>query len=164
MNELESLFASGRKETNMMLAKFTPAAVAWAEELTALVSANGRPLTGDEQEIARQVGVKDVEAVRILTAAALPPLTDFAESLVFERTVGFHFLHYSAVAIADAIVGTPEAISDKKNLAHQLRHVAQFKGHGGVAWFPSYMRTLFHHRNDSPLERQANQIAEENAQ
>lgn len=138
------------------LPRLLPLACEWAEEQAALIRRTGRPLTAGEGEIAARVGVRLSELVRIWVVEEIPTPTQSALraaceqlNLLGEDTAG--------LTLGYGVFLQKGRSESTRLLAHELRHVAQYEGHGSIA---AYLRVyipelLTFGYEEAPLERDA---------
>ena len=118
-----------------------PAAIAWAEARAKQAAKAGEALTAAEQEIARQVGVRQPERVRVEIVDSLPLPEDptlrtaaLAAGLLGPGMVGLTLGHSIFVC---------RGHKDRRLLSHELRHVHQYEQHGSIAAFlPVYLKQI----------------------
>ena len=135
-----------------MLPTLIPLAVEWAERVSAQALTTGTPLTVDEAEVARRVGVTAPEAVRIAVAEQLP----FPEHPLLREAaiqVGLLGPHMAGLTLGHVVfVRTGQA--SLRLLSHELRHVAQYEAAGSIREFlPGYLAQIVHFGyEDAPYE------------
>ena len=118
-----------------------PDAVAWAEEQANQAAVSGRSLNECEREIARSVGVRDPERIRVVLVDALPlPEKPALRAVALETgllgpdMVGLT-LGYS--------VFIRRGYETMRLLSHEFRHVYQYKQAGSIAAFlPVYLHQI----------------------
>ena len=123
------------------LPRLLPLVVHWVESLETDALATGRPLTVTESALARTVGVRDVNRVRIKLVNQLPQPSHPELRLAADQTgllgpnmVGITFGH--AVFIRDGF-------EVNRVISHELRHVHQYEAAGSVAAFlPLYLQQI----------------------
>jgi hypothetical protein len=127
-------------------------AVGWAEAQSAEALAMGRPLDGAEQRLARAVGVRRAERVRIAEVQALPMPVDpelrhaaLETGLLGPKTVGLT-LGYAVFIL--------RGHASNRLLSHECRHVYQYETTGSIAEFlPAYLHEIVVHGYEmAPLE------------
>lgn len=137
------------------VAKFLPVALAWYQQAERELLPKGRQLTKAEQALARQLGVKRPEKVRVLALETFPLPADktlrteaerygMGSKLEAGRTMGYAIL-----------LKTPYA-DNQQLLAHELVHVQQIERMSSKAFVERYlleMEMLGYAR--SPLELEA---------
>jgi hypothetical protein len=144
-------------------AEFGPilaAAIDWAEPQEAKALAGGRVLSSDESEMAKKVGVREVERVRILTVDSMP----FPESgplLTFLQRVGVQPGGIVAMTAGHGIFLRREMPPGMDVRAHEFRHVAQHECFGSIRAFVFfYLREMLHFPHGTgPLEIDADHAA-----
>jgi hypothetical protein len=101
--------------------------------------AYGRPLADHEIELARQVGVKDLDAVRIFMVTSMPPVPPELKELSKQ--------HLNLADAAGLTVGhTILIIKGNLNaplLKHELRHVHQVEEYpDAFSWLKAYIQQV----------------------
>lgn len=138
-----------------LLPQLIPAAVAWAEREAARIAAEGIALPADLQAVARRVGVRAPQRIRVVRADRMPwpddPLLRRAAmqtGMLGASTIGLT-LGYGIVLARDQ--------ATTRVVAHECRHVAQYESYGSVAAFlAEYLRqVVVHGYHDAPLEADA---------
>lgn len=122
------------------LPAIVPMAIAWAEEHSAEILANGVSLNAAGLGIARHVGVTHPESVRVLVVSALPQPSDpvlqqaaIATGLLGRGMVGLT-LGYGIYVCGTATV---------RLLSHECRHVHQYEQAGSIrAFLPVYLKQI----------------------
>lgn len=135
--------------------KFLPAALSWYSRAEQQLLSKGRPLTQDEQALARSLGVKQPDKVRVLALETFPLPEDQALRTEAER-YGMGSAHEGGRTMGYAILLKAPYASDKTLLAHELVHVQQIERMGQSAFVQRYlleMELLGYAR--SPLELEA---------
>jgi hypothetical protein len=118
-----------------------PSAIAWAEGIANEVAQSGSPLTEDGLALARSVGVKYPERIRIAAVSSLPLPEDpdlraaaLQTGLLATNMVGLT-LGYS-VFICHGYMST-------RLLSHEFRHVYQYELFGSIAkYLPAYLQQI----------------------
>lgn len=108
--------------------------VPWAESLARDALAAGRPLDATQQCVAREVGVRNPAAVRILVVDAIP-LPDTLALQAAARRTGISADRAGAMTLGHAILVLRGEEGDARLLRHELRHVAQYEEAGGIGGF-----------------------------
>ena len=151
---------------DMVLAPLLLCAVQWVRAREATILQAGKPLTGEQLALARVVHVAAPERVRVMAVPAVPlPLPPFlrrtAERLRWLSPIAGMTLGYGIVLRSDCA-------QDRRLLAHELAHVAQYEryarikrdgsyGHGRFSGFlRRYLREcVWPGYPHGPLEREA---------
>ncbi len=118
-----------------------PSAIAWAEARAKKAAEVGDSLTSAEQEIARRVGVRQPELVRIEIVGTLPLPEDptlraaaLDAGLLGPGMVGLTLGHSIFIV---------RGCKDRRLLSHELRHVYQYEQHGSIgAFLPVYLNQI----------------------
>ena len=124
-----------------LLPQLVPEAITWAKAQALHVTRAGKPLTESGLELARQVGVKNPELVRLLYVDELPvPVEQLAlrqmiiEKKLFEGMTGLTLGHSIMIVYGHA---------DARLVSHELRHVHQYEELGGIDGFmPIYLEQI----------------------
>ncbi len=132
-----------------------PAAVAWAESASAAALERGRPLREREMDIARAVGVRSPERVRLAVVQRFP----FPDEPSLRRAAmatGMLGPDTAGLTLGHAVLIAPTEYCDRL-LAHEFRHVFQDEEAGSIAAFlPEYLRQVVAHGYaDAPYEMDA---------
>ena len=123
------------------LPRLLPKAIAWAEAEAAQARAVGAPLDAPRLQLARAVGVRKPELVRIVESDSLPLPTDpelrFAaleSGLLGPGMIGLT-LGYSIFVLSGQ--------SSNRLVSHECRHVHQYEAAGSIARFlPVYLQQI----------------------
>ena len=139
------------------LPELLPKVNAWVQTLIARIEREGTPISEELQALARRLGVRQAEAIRLLEVEHLPPPEDpelcricFASGMLGANmtglTLGYHILVVRGCA-------------HPRFLAHDFRHVYQFEEAGSLENFLSIYasQVLACGHNDAPLEWDARQ-------
>ncbi|MDO9006457.1 MAG: hypothetical protein Q7V20_23690 [Aquabacterium sp.] len=127
-------------------------AIGWAKAQALYVARSGKPLTERGLALARQVGVKNPELVRLLYVDQLPvPVKQLAlrqmilEEKLFEGRAGLTLGHSIMIVHGEG---------DSRLVSHELRHVHQYEALGGIEGFmPRYLAEIDSFGYDeAPLE------------
>lgn len=136
-----------------MIMKLLPKAITWAEQLEQHVLEAGAALSPQEQVLARAVGVRRPELIRIQVVDELPfpedpDLIDVASkyALLGPGTIG--------LTLGYAILLCRGHDTNPRLLSHEFRHVYQYERLGSIQQFlPVYLRQLAEvGYEDAPLE------------
>jgi hypothetical protein len=121
------------------LPRLLPGAIAWAEARAKRAAEVGSPLTADELDMARAVGVTKPEIVRIETVGDRLPMPDdptlqaaaIQAGLLGPGMVGLTLGHSIFIC---------KGCKTHRLVSHELRHVFQYEQHGSIAGFlPVYL-------------------------
>jgi hypothetical protein len=136
-----------------MIIQLLPKAITWAEQLEQHVLDAGAALSPQEQALARAVGVRRPEMIRIQVVDELPfpedpDLLDVASkyALLGPGTIG--------LTLGYAILLCRGHDTNPRLLSHEFRHVYQYERLGSIQQFlPVYLRQLAEvGYEDAPLE------------
>lgn len=115
----------------------------------------GRPLAPEEQALARELGVRHPERVRVVVTGNLPWPSEPALKREAVR-LGLDTLPEAGRAMGYAILLKPHAAGEPQALAHELVHVAQMERLGREAFLRRYFAELYQvGYTCSALEREA---------
>ena len=136
--------------------QIAPAAIRWAQSRSEEAVAQGAPLSPRLVEIARQVGVRHPDRVRIQVVDRIE-LPDEPTLKAAAAEVGLVPASAGGMTLGYGIVIVRGEESGLRLLSHELRHVAQYEEAGGIGPFlarhiPDLMRYGY---RDSPYERDA---------
>ena len=131
-------------------------AAEWAERYAAESIAAGAPLTPQQAEIARRVGVRDPSKVRVRVVEELPAPTE-PRLVAAAGRIGLVPQAASGMTLGYAVIVRRGAERDARLLSHELRHVAQYEELGGIrAFLAEHIGDLLQYGyEDSPFERDA---------
>lgn len=110
-----------------------PMAIHWAEEHSEKIQDEGIPLTTKQIEIAKQVGVKHPDRVRIQEIDKLPLPTDSKLNEAATQT-GFLCETTKGLTLGHSIY-ICTGYNSTRLLSHELRHVYQYETFGSIAQF-----------------------------
>lgn len=119
---------------DLMLLPVLWVATAWVRWRQSVMLRNGVALNREQLHLARRVGVKAPERVRLIAAASIPlPLPRKVRSAA--QRAGWISPHIAGMTLGYAIVLREDYFADASLLAHELAHVAQYERLGGVRGF-----------------------------
>lgn len=135
------------------LAKLAPGAIAWAEHESAAVAAKGIAPTPAQVALARKVGVKQPERIRIQVVDQFP-LPDQPEVKAAALRIGLATPGIIGLTLGHSVMVRRGYEKDARLLSHEFRHVAQYEQRGGIAPFlAQHLRDLAQYGyEDSPFE------------
>ncbi len=140
---------------SVFLAKY----VAWAKGIEAEGQKRGTPLTATQRELARQIGIKHPEKVRLVYVDEVPFPVDDEDMRRTGESLGFigPNITNNAQAFGYTIWVRNGFTLDRPSLAHELVHVAQIeRSESFGAYARQYMLELRKHGHaDMPLELEA---------
>lgn len=138
------------------LPALAPRAIAWAEQQSAVVARNGTALTAAQQQLARSVGVRHPEQVRLAIVDQFP-LPQEAEVRAAAMRIGLARPTIAGLTLGHSVMVRRGFENDARLLSHEFRHVSQYEARGGIAAFlGQHLKDLarFGYEN-SPFERDA---------
>ncbi|MGH7014785.1 MAG: hypothetical protein ACREEL_11645 [Stellaceae bacterium] len=118
-----------------------PKAIAWAEQRSAEILANGFPLDAASLSIARHVGVAQPDHVRVLMVPKLPQPSDpqLQQAAVVTGLLGPGMVGLTlgyGIYICNGYYNT-------RLLSHESRHVHQYEQAGSIAaYLPIYLKQI----------------------
>jgi hypothetical protein len=129
-----------------------PKAIAWAEAEAAAAQTSGSPLNALGVRLARAVGVRQPELIRVVEAASLPSPADPDLSLAAAQT-GLLGPHMAGLTLGYTIY-IRAGYGSSRLLSHECRHVYQYESAGSIAAFlPLYLEQIvFYGYERAPLE------------
>lgn len=110
-----------------------PAAIAWAERRAQQAAQAGTGLTHDETLLARRVGVRHPELVRVEIVDDLPAPEEPVLRAAAAQA-GLIGPGMAGLTLGHAIF-VRRGHKDARLLSHELRHVHQYEEHGSIAAF-----------------------------
>ena len=138
------------------LPKLLPGAIAWAEARARKAAEVGSPLTPEEQNIARAVGVAKAELVRIEIVGDRLPMPDDPILQAAATQAGLLGPGMVGLTLGHAIF-ICGGHKTRRLVSHELRHVYQYEQCGSIAAFlPAYLAQVLEvGYQDAPFERDA---------
>ena len=111
-----------------------PRATEWAIRLAAEASATGTYLDPQLVDIARRVGVRHPERIRLRVVDKVPLPTDpmLAQAA---RQAGLAGEGMVGITLGNVVFVRSGHETDVRLLSHEFRHVAQYESSGGIAGF-----------------------------
>ena len=110
-----------------------PKAIQWAERESNKIQQTGTPLTDEQMELARKVGVSSPEKVKVQLVSEFP-FPDDVKLAEAARQTGFLQQDMHAITLGHSIYIREGCITDRL-LSHELRHVYQYETFGSIAAF-----------------------------
>jgi hypothetical protein len=109
-----------------------PLAAEWAVAQSRRILAEGAPLTPDLVEVARRVGVRKPEEVRLLVVPAIPG-PDHTGLRAACDALGFLAADTAGLTLGSGIFLRQDVAGQRRLIAHELRHVAQYEEYPSIA-------------------------------
>ena len=130
--------------------------IAWAKDREAASLAAGTPLTHEQLMLARAVGVKHPERIRIVVVNEIP-LPDEPVLRAAAQGVGLSQSWAAGLTLGHAVMLHRGFEHEVRLLSHEFRHVAQYESMSGIGPFlVSHLKSLAEvGYEDSPFERDA---------
>ena len=123
------------------LPRLLPKAIAWAEREAAAAQTSGVPLSASGVRLARHVGVRKLELVRIVEATTLPFPSDPELALAAVQT-GLLGPGMVGLTLGHAVFILKGHASNRL-ISHECRHVHQYEIAGSIAAFlPLYLEQI----------------------
>ncbi len=118
-----------------------PKAIAWAETEAGVVAGSGRALTAVEQAMARKVGVKHPERVRVVFVDKFPMPQDATLQAATLQT-GLLGSNTGGLTLGYSVF-VRRGHATWRLLSHEFRHVHQYERAGSIAAFlPMYLQQI----------------------
>lgn len=137
------------------LSTLLPLAISWAESQSQQVQTYGLALADRSVALARSVGVRRPDLVRVASVPALP-LPDDAQLRAAAARTGLLGPNAVGLTLGYGVL-VVSGHESPRLLSHELRHVHQYENAGSIAAFLSlYLRQIVEFGyHDAPLERDA---------
>ena len=126
-----STFSFGADAPSVQMA---PRAIAWAEQQSARVALSGHALSPSQVALARRVGVREPERIRILVVENFP-LPQDAEVKAAAMRIGLDRPSIVGLTLGHSVMVRRGFENDAGLLSHEFRHVWQYEEQGGIAPF-----------------------------
>ncbi len=124
-----------------VLPKLLPQAIEWVESRSGGILSSGQPLTAAGITVARAVGVRDPERIRVKLVESLPLPDDQVLRDVALQT-GLLGPNMAGVTFGHGIYACTDHATNRL-LAHECRHVFQYESAGSIAAFlPMYLQEI----------------------
>lgn len=147
-----------RRAVSLLLPLATPVVALWARMHEARILRRGTPLGATGLAVARRVGVRRPERIRLLRVRRVP--VPFARALAaLARWSGLPGPDVDGMTLGHGIYLCGPL--DMRLLAHECRHVAQAEAAGSLrAFIGAYLREVAHHGyHAAPMEVDARRAA-----
>jgi hypothetical protein len=147
---------AAQTDLSAQLPLIAPRVVRWAELQAGQALKAGVALTPAQVALARRVGVKAPERVRIVVVDEIP-LPDEPALKEASAQVGLSQSWAAGLTLGHAVIVRRGFEADARLLSHEFRHVAQYEAKGGI---PAFLGEHLQHLvrfgyDDSPFERDA---------
>jgi len=141
--------------------RLIPLACRWAEAQERLILETGRPLTADEQELGRRMGIMRVERIRVLDVDHVPAPEQLLLRVAAEQ-VGLFGSQTAGMTLRYGIFIQKNCGEDRRLIAHELGHVKQYERMGGFrAFMERYLfECMIMGYPNTPMEQEADELAE----
>ena len=117
-----------------MFEELLPLACRWVEEQERNILRDGVPLDQEQLEIARKVGIRDFGRIRLLQVDEIPSPQDPVLQTAAEAA-GLISVLTSGLTARYGIFIRSDYWGDRRLVAHELAHVAQYERLGGIEPF-----------------------------
>jgi hypothetical protein len=121
---------SGNSELLRLLPALLPMAIAWGHEQSRRIARTGRSLSAEELDVARQVGVREPERIRVLYVPTVPMPYSLALRAAAIQA-GMFGPHVRGMTLGYGIFVAAEHAS-LRLLSHEFRHVWQYEEAGSI--------------------------------
>ena len=134
------------------LPRLLPKAIAWAEEECIGAATSGVPLDAMGTQLARAVGVRNPELIRIVEASSLPLPSDL-ELRSAALQAGLLGPGMAGLTLGYAVF-ILQGHASSRLISHECRHVHQYEAAGSIASFlPIYLQQIVSYGYDrAPFE------------
>jgi hypothetical protein len=136
-----------------LLPVLLPRAIAWAEALSRSVLEKGAALEAEELSLARTVGVRSPEQIRLGVVDRIP-IPDDGQLRLAALQAGLLASDTLGLTLGYAVLVRRGHEARARLLSHEFRHVYQYESAGSIAAFlPRYLREIVTHGYaDAPSE------------
>ncbi len=124
-----------------------PPAIRWAQRASEAAAQSGMALTATEQAIARRVGVREPERIRLAIVDEMPRPGHPALKLA-ARAAGFLGPDTMGLTLGHAVL-VRRGCESARLLSHEFRHVFQYEEAGSIA---DFLRVYFRQVLDAGYE------------
>ncbi len=119
---------------DVLLSPLVGCVALWARRRERVILREGRPLTADQRALAQAVGVVAAARVRVQPVDVIPmPLPLYLRRAA--ELLGWLSPHIAGMTLGYGIVLRHDVCSDRRLLAHELAHVAQYERLGRFRGF-----------------------------
>jgi hypothetical protein len=123
-----------RRQLAAQLPLIAERTIEWAKGQEARVLKSGAPLTHEQQQLARAVGVRFPERIRLAVVEQIP-LPDEPVLKAAAEGVGLSQSWAAGLTLGHAVILHRGFERDPRLLSHEFRHVAQYETVGGIGPF-----------------------------
>ena len=145
-----------RQQLAAQLPHIAERTIAWAKDREQAALKAGTALTLEQVKLARAVGVRHPERIRILVVGEIP-LPDEPVLREAAQDVGLSQSWAAGLTLGHAVIVRRGFEREVRLLSHEFRHVAQYESVGGIGPFlVTHLKSLVEvGYEDSPFERDA---------
>jgi hypothetical protein len=118
----------------MTFEELLPLTCRWVEEQERIILRDGVPLNGGQLDIAREIGIREPERVRLRSVSEIP-MPDDPILQAAAQAVGLISLLTAGLTLRYGIYIRSDHWGDRRLLVHELAHVAQYERLGGFEPF-----------------------------
>ena len=138
------------------LPRLVPRVIQWAQVQSGQALQAGVALTPAQAALARRVGVREPERIRLLVVEEIP-LPDEPSLQAASAQVGLSQSWAAGLTLGHAVIVRRGFEADARLLSHEFRHVAQYEAKGGIpAFLGEHLQHLVRFGYEaSPFERDA---------
>ena len=122
--------AAANQELLRLLPALLPLAITWGHDQSARIARLGSALSADEIDVARRVGVREPERIRVLQVPTVPMPYSLALRAAAIQA-GMFGPHVHGMTLGYGVFVAAEHTSTKL-LSHEFRHVAQCEQAGSL--------------------------------
>lgn len=142
------------------LPKLLPGATEWVRQQEKIILDTGLPLRDDYLKLAELAGVRFPQKIRIREVPSIPLPTD-PELRLAALQSGLLGPRVAGITFGYGIYLIEGGMKQRKLIAHECRHVAQYEGYGSIQNFLiAYLNQIIDYGyEDAPLELEARQFA-----
>jgi hypothetical protein len=148
--------ASLTPEQEAEIPTLLPSLIDWAQRMEKEALSEGIALSEILRKAAMILGIKDINAVRILAVQSIPE-PEHPRIVELGAALGLSFAAVDGITFGHAIFVRRPLVQDNQLLTHELVHVRQYEQAGSIAkYLPVYVHQIarFGYQN-MPLEQQA---------
>lgn len=116
---------------DLLMLPLWPCAVWWVRGRESMILHAGEPLDAEQLSLARAVGVAAPEHVRVISVACIPMPLPMVVRRMAQR-LGWLSPHIAGMTLGHGIVLRDDCRDDRRLLAHELMHVAQYERYARV--------------------------------
>lgn len=132
-----------------------PRAIGWAQQQEEFILKHGVPLNDWEKQVARQLGIEQVDKVHLLSVSQIP-LPEDDDLRVAAKAAGLVAIDSVGMALRYGIFIRDDFWRQREIVAHELVHTAQCERLGWESFLRQYLtECLLSSYPHAPLEQEA---------